>query len=338
MSAAPGDPVIVQLISSSLLSARMAMGCIALFAYEYLITLDQEIRLIWARKKTGAAMLFLVIRYLALLSVVVINAASFAPLSTKVASVVQLMLYPSYAVFSSLRALALSGLNVPLAALVFLLACGPFAVNMWVLTRLDITGEILPIVGCVDVSNQTLNEAKIGADDESNCVSISRPCVIASDILLVAITWWHAARYGQNWPAHERVPSLTRVMTVNGTLYFLVLTVLNVLHLILTILSFVTVEENTSVATIFTDSLTAILICRFLLALHSANLRTIGQGSGESQLGGLSDNLNAGAVTLRFASTIVSSMGGSLDRYGGDTAPADDIAASDAFPGGDVLE
>ncbi|KAJ3018169.1 hypothetical protein NUW54_g399 [Trametes sanguinea] len=277
MSAAPGDPVIVQLISSSLLSARMAMGCIALFAYEYLITLDQEIHLIWVRKKTGAALLFLLIRYLALLNVVVINAASFAPLSTKVCGLSHVLSRCPMHLLSHHPGVSKPFLNIPLV----LMNLGQ-VLNVHegrLRSTVDAVPELCRLLWSTCLGLERVERAPGGTRIPPGMrpfrrqhavratgpavpdalthvpgVSISRPCVIASDILLVAITWWHAARYGQNWPAHQRVPSLTRVMTINGTLYFLVLTVLNVLHLILTILSFVTVEENTSVATIFTDS------------------------------------------------------------------------------------
>ncbi|KAL7280278.1 hypothetical protein ACG7TL_005191 [Trametes sanguinea] len=103
--------------------------------------------------------------------------------------------------------------------------------------------------------------------------------------------------------------------------------VLNVVHLLLIVLSFVTFEESTSVITIFTEPLTAILICRFLLSLHSANLKAMDQDSDALQSGESPDN----AGTLRFASTIVTSMGGNPE-FDGDIATGEDRRASDVFP------
>lgn len=54
------------------------------FAYEYVITLDQEVSLFWMRRKTGATWLFLLIRYMALLSLCLLNAATYAPMSDEV--------------------------------------------------------------------------------------------------------------------------------------------------------------------------------------------------------------------------------------------------------------
>lgn len=58
----------------------------AMLAYEYVITLDQEVNLFWRRKKNGATVLFLLARYLALLSYVVLGGATFAPMSDNVSS------------------------------------------------------------------------------------------------------------------------------------------------------------------------------------------------------------------------------------------------------------
>ncbi|KAI0351300.1 hypothetical protein OH77DRAFT_1411320, partial [Trametes cingulata] len=116
----------------------------ALLAYEYFITLDREINLFWKRKVTGATVLFLATRYLLLLSYNLLGMATFAPMTQKVRFlfsihcvvlegvqlVVALCQYPVLASFSALRALALSGMNWPLAACVFGLALVPFVLDL----------------------------------------------------------------------------------------------------------------------------------------------------------------------------------------------------------------
>ncbi|KAI8993928.1 hypothetical protein BD414DRAFT_411494, partial [Trametes punicea] len=281
----------------------------ALLAYEYLLALDQEIRLIWMRKKTAATLLFLLIRYWALITMVFLQAISAMPMSdnvrvsprvicrcsryVKVQAGLQYAQYFTWATFSGLRALALSGMNWPLSLVVFVLACAPFAVNMWQLGAIGVVGSNIPLVGCIGGSNITLSEAKIAT-------AVSRSGTIAADILLVAISWRYAA---QDWTFRDaRTPtmSLTRVMVLNGH----ALSILNALHLTLTLLSLVGVADDISPVTIFTDPLTAILICRFLLDLHSANVKTTGQDTDEWHL-----RLDAG--TLQFAS-IIDSMAGAV--------------------------
>lgn len=56
----------------------------ALLAYEYVITLDQEVALFWKPKITGATVLFMGTRYSALLSNNVLLATSFAQMSDQV--------------------------------------------------------------------------------------------------------------------------------------------------------------------------------------------------------------------------------------------------------------
>lgn len=58
--------------------------CQVVFAYEYVITFDQEVSLFWMRKKTGATWLFLLIRYMALVSVCILNTATYIPMSDEV--------------------------------------------------------------------------------------------------------------------------------------------------------------------------------------------------------------------------------------------------------------
>ncbi|TBU36149.1 hypothetical protein BD309DRAFT_995694 [Dichomitus squalens] len=61
------------------------------------------------------------------------------------------------------------------------------------------------------------------------------------------------------------------------TIYFLILTVLNSLHLALTLLSInVDALQPVSVVTVFTTPLSAVLISRFLLHLQTASLRAVG--------------------------------------------------------------
>ncbi|TBU52432.1 hypothetical protein BD310DRAFT_832189 [Dichomitus squalens] len=62
-----------------------------------------------------------------------------------------------------------------------------------------------------------------------------------------------------------------------GTVYFLILAVLNSLHLAFTMLSIsVNALQPYSVVTVFTVPLSAILVSRFLLHLQSASLRAVG--------------------------------------------------------------
>ncbi|OJT10477.1 hypothetical protein TRAPUB_13010, partial [Trametes pubescens] len=58
----------------------LQIASVALLAYEYAITFDQEIALFWKPKMTGATVLFLGTRYTALLSYDFVLTATFSPL------------------------------------------------------------------------------------------------------------------------------------------------------------------------------------------------------------------------------------------------------------------
>ncbi|KAH9893636.1 hypothetical protein C8Q73DRAFT_697834 [Cubamyces lactineus] len=216
----------------------------------------------------------------------------------KAQTAIQYAQYFGWAVFAGMRALAVSNMNWTLASIVFILASGPFAVNMWNISTLGVVGYTIPVAGCIGGSQGTVFDAKIG-------VGLSRSCAIASDLLIIAITWWNAVRNGSLDAMRRDRPkmSLTRVMVLNGTYRALVL--LNTLHLTLTLLSIVGLTEPVSEVTIFTDPLTAVIICRFLLALHAASSKTTDLGSNSSWLGTLSE-VNLG--TLNFASSATHSV------------------------------
>ncbi|KAI0324214.1 hypothetical protein GY45DRAFT_1439224 [Cubamyces sp. BRFM 1775] len=307
------NPEIIQFVSATLLDNRLSIAAVTLLAYDYVITFGQEVQYIWMRKKTGAACLFFAVRYLALLALVFLESMSYIPMSDHITASAQIAQYVPWAVFSGLRALALSGLNWPLATIVFVVACGPFAVNVWTLAIVGVVGENYPVVGCIGSTALTAAQAPVSRPS----VGLSRASAITADLLVIVITMWYAMKGGTRTLRHVRssVPSFTRVLVVNGTIYFLALLTLNSLHLILTLVSIVEVVEAVSQVTIFTDPLTAILICRFLLALHSTNAKVVDETSASSQFdrGGDDDG------TLQFASMIVGTMGGTVALESEDT-------------------
>ncbi|KAI0326280.1 hypothetical protein GY45DRAFT_126648 [Cubamyces sp. BRFM 1775] len=96
-------------------------------------------------------------------------------------------------------------------------------------------------------------------------------------------------------------PSLVRAMVIHGTMYFVTLLILNVLHLACTLASeLIAAEQEASLVELFTDPLTIIITCRFLLALQSANMELTGEQTNECD-------------SLRFASLVLGSMGGVVD-------------------------
>ncbi|KAI0730539.1 hypothetical protein C8Q76DRAFT_690621 [Earliella scabrosa] len=233
-----------------------------LFLYEYLITFTEEVALFWRRKRSGATALFCLNRYY-FLFVCVFQLATDGPIPVKscaplvsVGYAISVFVYLPWAIFSALRALALSK-NWMAAVSVFVLSVATVGINMAGGIVVPGDGNACEVVVDVDVRMTTM-------------------------------------RYGAHYNTEQ---TLSSVLLRDGTIYFVVLLVLNALHLALTLLSvrtpllpmhpiariltlhpapqFHDAFQNASYVTAFTENLTAILVSRFLLDLQRANLKAL---------------------------------------------------------------
>ncbi|EED82202.1 predicted protein [Postia placenta Mad-698-R] len=103
---------------------------------------------------------------------------------------------------------------------------------------------------------------------------ITRGSVIVSDILVVAATWYYISRTSSvktqlvrdMWAAR---PNLTTVMFRDGTLYFLTISLLNIVDLIVNV---ITISGSSYVLdlTSFNTAISSILISRFLICIREA--------------------------------------------------------------------
>ncbi|RPD78585.1 hypothetical protein L226DRAFT_297615 [Lentinus tigrinus ALCF2SS1-7] len=103
-------------------------------------------------------------------------------------------------------------------------------------------------------------------------VVIARVPLIVADMVLIYITWARLSGLAtlRDIRQSKRL-SLSDVLCRDGTMYFVVLFVLNILHLVFSI-NAITVEGNgASYVAEFTASITAILISCFLLELQEAD-------------------------------------------------------------------
>ncbi|PIL22795.1 hypothetical protein GSI_15490 [Ganoderma sinense ZZ0214-1] len=93
---------------------------------------------------------------------------------------------------------------------------------------------------------------------------------IIGDAVVIAVTWkatWHAR-------SEVTMSGLMRVMYMNGTTYFLVLLVLNILHILFIFLpnGFLHIPlTNTSYVAKLSEPITSLLISRFIFDLHETN-------------------------------------------------------------------
>ncbi|KAI1783673.1 hypothetical protein LXA43DRAFT_903097, partial [Ganoderma leucocontextum] len=105
-------------------------------------------------------------------------------------------------------------------------------------------------------------------------------------ILLIVATWATLHRRA-DLRREGRRATLADVFLRDGTMYFLGLLVLNAMMLIFTLLNVdIMYGMNSSDVVVFTQSMSSILLHRFLLHLQSANRRTLAvssEGSDEEQ-------------------------------------------------------
>ncbi|TCD67786.1 hypothetical protein EIP91_011972, partial [Steccherinum ochraceum] len=141
---------------------------------------------------------------------------------------------------------------------------------------------------------------------------ISRAAAIASDVLLLAFTWARTAAVWRSGLEITDRPSLTAVVLRDGTLYFAMLMIMNIIALFLTAL-----KMDTDDGTAFANSILpgANLIARFIL-----DLRSVYEEGPHS---------STGVSTIQFSPrTLAGNMGAPLgiEDSAWVSSPAEDVA------------
>ncbi|RPD58170.1 hypothetical protein L226DRAFT_536853 [Lentinus tigrinus ALCF2SS1-7] len=182
-----------------------------------------------------------------------------------------------------------------------------------------LSSTMLPTIGCfgkVDTPLQVTRDFTI----------ISRTCLIVADLIVLGVTWHGTYRTTQlvrvaagEQSKHTYSGTLLR----DGTTYFLILALLNVLHLLFTMLSITSdALQPASFVTIFSDPITSILVSRFLI-----DLQEVHRYRADPQLSSLSSSQGS----LQFAtSRAIGSLGESLPPPGDTSLEDARLAAEDA--------
>ncbi|TFK83871.1 hypothetical protein K466DRAFT_602486 [Polyporus arcularius HHB13444] len=250
-----------------------------LFIYDAIVTFNREVACFFSTGPTGASFLFF--------------ANKGVSLTFYVMQLIGFMAYPSnqrlvlpLRIFAALRAFVLSKSKL-LGLLVLTLSAAPAAANL-VPFGYGLSGVILAEygLGCLSTDNTTpditlkydlrwlvVYAVKLAAYQATNTVTIiSRAPLIAADILLICITWSKlSSRDTLKVIRQSKRLTLSDKILCNGTVYFIVLSLLNILHLTLSLLSATINGTGSSFVTLFTAPITAILVSRFLLELQEAN-------------------------------------------------------------------
>ncbi|KAI0330637.1 hypothetical protein GY45DRAFT_1250337, partial [Cubamyces sp. BRFM 1775] len=177
--------------------------------WEYLITLDREVRLVWRRKINSASVIFLLNRYIMLVQFAVQLPLSFLISDKSVRPSVNRPLMPDPVLaFSSLRAYAMSNRTWPIAILVYLLSIATAGYNI-VTNMNDRTAVRNPLV-----MSDNAQENLIGA---STGTTATRVCLIVADALVIGVTWWRTYRFRQSAARANVKTSLLQLLLRDGT-------------------------------------------------------------------------------------------------------------------------
>ncbi|KAI0359561.1 hypothetical protein OH77DRAFT_1420084 [Trametes cingulata] len=279
---------------------------IALLAFEYVITLDREVRLVWGRKATGATVLFVLNRYWLFFQYITQVITTY-PLSQSVSTnsgsyvceVVGYMVIVGnggppfiWAAFSTLRGYALSGRKWWVAPLIFAFYIPDIVVNCIYYSKLAPVA-LAPPFNCL-LSNGLPEITWI------HFTIAGRVCLIAGDLLVLLITWRSTFGITRAAKVAKVQMSLTNAILKDGAC----LLILNVVNIV------VNAVPNDSAVSAFQDPITSILVSRFLL-----NLRDTFRGGGDETRPSFvrSYHGRTATTTVQFAD-FVDPMGADLDH------------------------
>ncbi|KAJ3557661.1 hypothetical protein NM688_g1346 [Phlebia brevispora] len=303
MSQAAYDPELVSAFQQQYVETIILNALTALVAYEYVITLGQEIVTMWRRKLNGATVLFFLNRYLMVLSVIMV----YVPFTAKVQWYTAIhrgdilgsnrricrYVYRLHqtstmlniglgAAFSALRIYALWDRNILLLSVVFVLNLVPVGTNLVsyhhyhfcverianLLVRSTTLVYFLPNTMSIPSLANSVAYLSLTLIYTFSGVSLpvaTRAALIVVDALVVILTWIKTYdAYKTASSLNFRVPLLTLFFR-DGTMYFVAVLLMNVMHILL---QSVSVMQSLTPATLFFTTLTPILISRFLLNLR----------------------------------------------------------------------
>ncbi|KAI0718784.1 hypothetical protein C8T65DRAFT_737124 [Cerioporus squamosus] len=263
-----------------------------LFLYDVSIIFDREVASFWNVKPSGASLLFFANEWINIVYFLTLY-IELAPFpSDKATFAILVLQFVPPAVFSALRAYVLSRSKL-LGLLVLALSMSPVGANL-VQYGFQLAGENDPPFGCIVTDN--ISDAislPFVAHLVTACsmahaharhyycavIIVSRAPLIVADAILIYVTWTKLSnRDALRDVRRPRRSSLSDILFRNvfhavltGTIYFVVLFVLNVLHLAFSVTAFATDSDGVSFVTEFTSPITAILVSRFLLELQEAS-------------------------------------------------------------------
>ncbi|KAJ7624869.1 hypothetical protein FB45DRAFT_88070 [Roridomyces roridus] len=323
-----------------------SIASVALLVWDHVITFGAEVQNVWpsrpstggtanskpGRKLSGATVLYALLRYGTLfekITVLLLASSYFTPRGCNIA--VRVQIFPmllrtvGFGLFSSLRVLALSQMNYPLAGLVFLLCIPSAIVPSYVYSHQ--TATAVNIYGC-----QLAYTASPVVHDRLRIAGIIADLLSETLVILVTLNRTLGILHtGLSEKGKKQKPTLSWLLLRDGTIYFIALLTLSLADMLVLIFDHVpefATRYDYWVVPYYTPVFRTIIICRFMLMLREvyfADLR-IGSSANANEGSGVGTSDDGQSMHFRvsgtgtFASRVIGSMGGAVDasQFDGD--------------------
>ncbi|KZT07758.1 uncharacterized protein LAESUDRAFT_724753 [Laetiporus sulphureus 93-53] len=242
------------------------MAASTLIFHEYTMTFSDEINLIWRCRATGATIIFLLNRYLALalgITIIIQTLPWNTPLSCEATiisySIVNMLLNIVIAVFSALRAFAISGSKMLATLIVLSLGLVTVCASIYFMARSSYAYVLM--IASMPVCDY---HDYYSLDTFNRVIIASRICAIAADVIVIALTWYNT--YKMRAIARQIIQnSLSTLIFRDGTIYFVLLLFLNIMQMAVRSVG----GAITNYAASFVAPVSSILISRFMINLRS---------------------------------------------------------------------
>ncbi|KAL4246473.1 hypothetical protein ABKN59_008207 [Abortiporus biennis] len=255
--------------------------------YEFFIILDAEILNIWKQRITGATILFVLARYVPLITRIFILWTVIPIEQTRTVCSVLLIFVQSL-------------LFINLCAIVFISTLRVYAVwslNRWVFIPVLVSGLILPIVNIyLSASASILVSSKhdttlvcqinIGSNYQRRDIHrrvlvmvLSRVAMLVSESLVLVLTWIRTFGVFRTVLKAKLRRTLITLLLRDGTLYFLAIVGINVIAI-----GFI-IRTGDNFLDDFITSISSVLMCRFIFNLRKIYFRSSASNIYPAELG-----------------------------------------------------
>ncbi|EKM50273.1 uncharacterized protein PHACADRAFT_201113 [Phanerochaete carnosa HHB-10118-sp] len=308
---APSNQALVQAYSRFATGDYITIAASCLAIYEFLVTIGDEIKIVWKRPITVRAVLLGSVRWCMLLAAILnfqLTLSSPKCLLQDCAPpdilywVLVLVQFLQAALFSALRVFAIWNRSYVWSLVVFVLSIVSFVTNLndAAMTKYELVMYPLTGISCIEESQLSARAYDIRA---FRVVYITRGSLILADAIVLVLTWIKTFGHWMNARRLNMRVSLATCLLRDGTIYFIVLLAINMTQL----LTFNFSAEASLVGPLVT-TLPPLLISRFMINLraagspmsdHSVHISDQQQGQPTLQFGRSGDRLGNCGGTLQ---------------------------------------